>query len=235
MPPPVPSPPMQPMGSVTSRADNRSSAIMNSPTMYSSGGMQNADEQMIAARLQSAHLTAPTVDPGCGPGPVARAATYPYSPPNIFPNPAQFPPTNPGVGADPRYSAPMYQEPPRQNSLPQSPPPPTNHQDIASFDPIRAQQGYPLPPGPNRPVSSPYPQQPQGAGGGGRRRPRKILFYHRNEDHYGFTNFSPHEVVFNNKAYPTSEHLFQAQKVGIRFLLFWISEYSADRIDVSSS
>lgn len=41
----------------------------------------------------------------------------------------------------------------------------------------------------------------------------RILFYHRHDPHYGFTNFSPHPVVFNGKRYPTSEHLFQSFKV----------------------
>ena len=41
-----------------------------------------------------------------------------------------------------------------------------------------------------------------------------ILFYHKHEPHYGFTNFSPHEVVYKGKVYPTSEHLFQSFKVG---------------------
>jgi len=44
------------------------------------------------------------------------------------------------------------------------------------------------------------------------RRPR-ILFYHRHEPHYGFTNFSSHPVVYEGKRYPTSEHLFQSFKV----------------------
>lgn len=44
-------------------------------------------------------------------------------------------------------------------------------------------------------------------------RPR-ILFYHRADPHYGFTNFSPHPVVYKGKRYPTSEHLFQSFKVG---------------------
>ncbi|KAJ7081843.1 hypothetical protein B0H15DRAFT_447995 [Mycena belliarum] len=42
-------------------------------------------------------------------------------------------------------------------------------------------------------------------------RPR-ILFYHKTDPHYGFTNFSPHAVVYDNKRYPTSEHLFQSFK-----------------------
>jgi hypothetical protein len=45
-------------------------------------------------------------------------------------------------------------------------------------------------------------------------RPRRIYFYHRFQSHYGFTNFSPHPVTFQDKDYPTSEHLFQALKVG---------------------
>lgn len=44
------------------------------------------------------------------------------------------------------------------------------------------------------------------------RRPR-ILFYHRHEPHYGFTNFSDHPVTYGGKKYPTSEHLFQSFKV----------------------
>ena len=47
-----------------------------------------------------------------------------------------------------------------------------------------------------------------------RKRP-KILFYNKNEPHYGFTNFSPHSVVYQGKRYPTSEHLFQSLKVGV--------------------
>ncbi|EIM85392.1 DUF1768-domain-containing protein [Stereum hirsutum FP-91666 SS1] len=39
-----------------------------------------------------------------------------------------------------------------------------------------------------------------------------ILFYHRHEPHYGFTNFSDHPVTYKKKVYPTSEHLFQSFK-----------------------
>ncbi|KIK57331.1 hypothetical protein GYMLUDRAFT_172805 [Collybiopsis luxurians FD-317 M1] len=42
-------------------------------------------------------------------------------------------------------------------------------------------------------------------------RPR-ILFYHKHNPHYGFTNFSSHPVVYHGKRYPTSEHLFQSFK-----------------------
>jgi len=50
--------------------------------------------------------------------------------------------------------------------------------------------------------------------GGSPRTPtrHRILFYHRHDPHYGFTNFSAHPVVFNGKRYPTSEHLFQSFK-----------------------
>ena len=41
----------------------------------------------------------------------------------------------------------------------------------------------------------------------------QIFFYDRDKPHYGFTNFSPHPVKYNNAVYPTSEHLFQAFKV----------------------
>lgn len=41
----------------------------------------------------------------------------------------------------------------------------------------------------------------------------KIYFYHKHQPYYGFTNFSPHPVVYSGKKYPTSEHLFQALKV----------------------
>ncbi|GLB34610.1 putative protein with domain of unknown function (DUF1768) [Lyophyllum shimeji] len=44
-----------------------------------------------------------------------------------------------------------------------------------------------------------------------RQRPR-ILFYHKHDPHYGFTNFSDHPVIYNGKKYPTSEHLFQSFK-----------------------
>ena len=44
-------------------------------------------------------------------------------------------------------------------------------------------------------------------------RPRPILFYHKHEPHYGFTNFSNHTVKYDGRVYPTSEHLFQSLKV----------------------
>ncbi|KAG9310496.1 hypothetical protein JVU11DRAFT_9642 [Chiua virens] len=48
----------------------------------------------------------------------------------------------------------------------------------------------------------------------------KILFYDKHKPYYEFTNFSPHEVVYEGKRYPTSEHLFQAFKVRFSFIRF---------------
>ncbi|KAG9315170.1 hypothetical protein JVU11DRAFT_4295 [Chiua virens] len=39
-----------------------------------------------------------------------------------------------------------------------------------------------------------------------------VLFYDKNDPFYEFTNFSPHDVMYKGKTYPTSEHLFQAFK-----------------------
>ncbi|KAH9942727.1 hypothetical protein B0H21DRAFT_696088 [Amylocystis lapponica] len=55
---------------------------------------------------------------------------------------------------------------------------------------------------PATPVQSWSPQQPR----------QRILFYHKHNPHYGFTNFSPHPVRYKRKLYPTSEHLFQSFK-----------------------
>lgn len=41
---------------------------------------------------------------------------------------------------------------------------------------------------------------------------QRILFYHKEDPYYGFTNFSSHPVVYKGKRYPTSEHLFQSFK-----------------------
>lgn len=43
-------------------------------------------------------------------------------------------------------------------------------------------------------------------------KPPPILFYHKHEPHYGFTNFSNHPVWYQGRVYPTSEHLFQSFK-----------------------
>ncbi|KAH7925822.1 DUF1768-domain-containing protein [Leucogyrophana mollusca] len=40
----------------------------------------------------------------------------------------------------------------------------------------------------------------------------RVLFYDKDKPFYEFTNFSPHDVVHDQKRYPTSEHLFQSFK-----------------------
>lgn len=43
----------------------------------------------------------------------------------------------------------------------------------------------------------------------------RILFYHKHEPYFGFTNFSNHPVGYKGVMYPTSEHLFQCLKVNV--------------------
>ncbi|KAH9830119.1 uncharacterized protein C8Q71DRAFT_727638 [Rhodofomes roseus] len=40
----------------------------------------------------------------------------------------------------------------------------------------------------------------------------RILFYHRDEPYYEFTNFAPYAINWDGHTYPTAEHLFQAHK-----------------------
>lgn len=47
-------------------------------------------------------------------------------------------------------------------------------------------------------------------------RRERISFYNKNKPFYEFTNFSPHDVIYGGKRYPTSEHLFQSFKVSQR-------------------
>ncbi|KAF8150098.1 hypothetical protein B0H34DRAFT_666421 [Crassisporium funariophilum] len=60
-------------------------------------------------------------------------------------------------------------------------------------------------------VSISNPASPEPIRRGSPTRPR-ILFYHKHDPHYGFTNFSAHPVIYKGKKYPTSEHLFQSFK-----------------------
>ncbi|KAH9932391.1 uncharacterized protein B0H18DRAFT_1137743, partial [Fomitopsis serialis] len=39
-----------------------------------------------------------------------------------------------------------------------------------------------------------------------------ILFYHRHDPSYEFTNFAGTPIQWDNNRYPTAEHLFQAHK-----------------------
>jgi diaminohydroxyphosphoribosylaminopyrimidine deaminase/5-amino-6-(5-phosphoribosylamino)uracil reductase len=50
-----------------------------------------------------------------------------------------------------------------------------------------------------------------------------IKFYHKHKPYYGFTNFSSHAIIYNGKAYPTSEHLFQSFKVTSRALAYYLT------------
>ena len=86
----------------------------------------------------------------------------------------------------------------------QFPSPQVNYQRLSS-----------VPPSPRfiTPPDSPF---------GGSPRPRpKILFYHKHDPHYGFTNFSNHSVTYKGRKYSTSEHLFQSFKVGDRSVANW--------------
>ncbi|TFK36682.1 hypothetical protein BDQ12DRAFT_237196 [Crucibulum laeve] len=60
---------------------------------------------------------------------------------------------------------------------------------------------------PNNPFDTPSRGSPRNSP----IRPR-ILFYHKHDPHYGFTNFSAHPVIYKGRKYPTSEHLFQSFK-----------------------
>lgn len=66
----------------------------------------------------------------------------------------------------------------------------------------------------SRQSNPPSPMQPSPSSRRAARIPRqRILFYHKHDPYYGFTNFSPHPVKYQGKVYPTSEHLFQSFKV----------------------
>lgn len=54
----------------------------------------------------------------------------------------------------------------------------------------------------------------------------RILFYHKHDPHYGFTNFSAHPVIYKGKKYPTSEHLFQSFKVSSKIRPFHVASRS---------
>jgi len=56
------------------------------------------------------------------------------------------------------------------------------------------------------------PPEPVGSSVAPFQRRERISFYNKHEPYYEFTNFSPHDVVYAGKRYPTSEHLFQSFK-----------------------
>ncbi|KAK1231542.1 hypothetical protein PQX77_005334 [Marasmius sp. AFHP31] len=93
-------------------------------------------------------------------------------------------------------------------SLPTSPPPrPRSIQEMPSSPPSRYQSRRPHA---TKPVVNPG-QTPPNTPTVNATRP-KVLFYHKHNPHYGFTNFSSHPVFYNGKRFPTSEHLFQSFK-----------------------
>jgi hypothetical protein len=51
----------------------------------------------------------------------------------------------------------------------------------------------------------------------------RILLHPQRKDRYqSFDTYSPHLVTYNGKEYPTSEHLYQAFKVCVYFILFYL-------------
>ncbi|KAG1743478.1 DUF1768-domain-containing protein [Suillus lakei] len=56
------------------------------------------------------------------------------------------------------------------------------------------------------------PPEPVGSSVAPFQKRKRILFYSKHEPYYEFTNFSPHDVLYAGKRYPTSEHLFQSFK-----------------------
>ncbi|KAL1754417.1 hypothetical protein FB107DRAFT_215695 [Schizophyllum commune] len=81
-----------------------------------------------------------------------------------------------------------------------------------SNKPPRSQNQTPTTPTRGQPSPKPRRDAPRNVKGVYRAQPQRILFYHKHDAHYGFTNFSDHPVTYQGKVYPTSEHLFQALK-----------------------
>ncbi|KAH9830132.1 uncharacterized protein C8Q71DRAFT_787502 [Rhodofomes roseus] len=68
--------------------------------------------------------------------------------------------------------------------------------------------------GRSRPSSPPHPPPvvPPQASASRVEEPSPILFYHRHEPYFEFTNFAPYPIHWHGHTYPTAEHLFQAHK-----------------------
>ncbi|KAF5367741.1 hypothetical protein D9758_009881 [Tetrapyrgos nigripes] len=79
-----------------------------------------------------------------------------------------------------------------------------NRHTMKPSDTLKVTQFYTAP---NSPASNSHQGSPI--------RP-KVYFYHKQDPHYGFTNFSSHSVMYKGKRYPTSEHLFQSFKANHR-------------------
>ena len=113
------------------------------------------------------------------------------------------------IGGPPPTQSTTRLERHRRNSVGQ--PPPQNSSRVSISSPV----DYPVIPGINTHMAA-VPNR--------RRRDshqrHRILFYHKHEPYYGFTNFSDHPVMYEGKRYPTSEHLFQSFKVcGVEILV----------------
>jgi len=130
-----------------------------------------------------------------------------------LPHPSGLPPGwNPAVMG---YPQPML------IPSPQSTPPSPRNLRHGNYSPQSGPINQPTthhhaPPIPPRPVTQPPPYSTRQPPERDSRPRRQILFYNKHDPHYGFTNFSPHPVVYKGRKYPTSEHLFQASKFAHR-------------------
>ncbi|KAG7089293.1 hypothetical protein E1B28_010991 [Marasmius oreades] len=95
----------------------------------------------------------------------------------------------------PTATTPVSPSPPRPRSIQDMPICPTSRYRSRRLTLLKPISNAQTPP--NTPITVPRP---------------KVLFYHKHNPHYGFTNFSPHPVFYQGKRYPTSEHLFQSFK-----------------------
>ncbi|KAF9260058.1 DUF1768-domain-containing protein [Marasmius fiardii PR-910] len=96
----------------------------------------------------------------------------------------------------PTATTPTTPSPPRPRSIQDMPVCPTSrYQSRRLTHFVKPASNVQTPP--NTPIAVPRP---------------KVLFYHKHNPHYGFTNFSPHPVFYQGKRFPTSEHLFQSFK-----------------------
>ncbi|KAH7913782.1 DUF1768-domain-containing protein [Hygrophoropsis aurantiaca] len=110
-------------------------------------------------------------------------------------------PTTQRPASGPRKSRPItqyYSQP--QKHGPSLQPPQTNPQGPGGGD-----VNYPPLTAPTTPIGASVAPFHSGTRG-------RILFYERGQPFYEFTNFSPHDIVYDQKRYPTSEHLFQSFK-----------------------
>lgn len=180
-----------------------------------------------AATVQNNVLSVPPVHPATH----RPAPTYPRTTP-VQDNVLRVPPVHPGTERPPAHQAAALT--PNQAAAPM----PTRAAKVYPTVRPRPVTPYPAPamlyhaPTPYHSWPSHLPpgnQQAHGHnhhGAGGHRdnkrhphfddgndRGHRILFHDKRKPHYGFTNLSKHNVFYDGKLYPTSEHLFQALKV----------------------